>query len=73
MSPRVKKLIGLAIMLPYLIVYFFAAAALADFLPDSRLVDLAYFAVAGVAWAFPFKYLMQWMNADPADSNAAER
>ncbi|MEL7485885.1 MAG: DUF2842 domain-containing protein, partial [Pseudomonadota bacterium] len=22
-------------------------------------------AVAGIAWAFPMKHLMRWMNADP--------
>ena len=65
MSPRIKKLIGFAVLLPALIIYFFAAAALGEMVPNNQLVKAAYFLVAGVAWAFPVKYLIQWMNAAP--------
>ena len=65
MSPRNKKLIGLLVLLPYLLIYFFAAAALADFVPSFWLAKLLYFIVAGVVWVFPVKHLMLWMNAEP--------
>ena len=52
-------------MLPYLAVYVTAAVIVADFLPDHWLVNLAYFAIAGTAWAFPLKRLMTWMAAEP--------
>ncbi len=67
MRARVKKLIGMAILVPGLAAYLFAAAALGEATPDHWLVRLVYFVVAGVAWAFPVKHLMRWMNAEPAD------
>jgi hypothetical protein len=65
MPPRIKKLIGFSLFLPGLIVYFFAAAALGERVPDFQLMKAAYFLVAGVAWAFPAKFLIQWMHAEP--------
>lgn len=63
MTPRIKKLIGFALFLPVLTLYFFAAAALGERVPNHQLLKAAYFLAAGVAWAFPAKYLMAWMNA----------
>ena len=63
MHPRLKKLIGFAFFLPVLMLYFFAAAALGERVPDNQLLKAAYFLIAGVAWAFPAKYLMAWMNS----------
>lgn len=65
MSPRIKKLIGFAAFLPALVVYFFAAAALGERVPDFQLLKALYYLIAGVAWAYPTKFLMQWMEADP--------
>ena len=65
MSPRIKKLIGFAAFLPALILYFFAAAALGEMVPNNQLLKALYFLIAGVAWAFPARYVMQWMEADP--------
>ncbi len=66
MRPRIKKLIGMSILVPGLAAYVFAAAALGEATPDHWLVRLVYFAAAGVVWAFPVKYLMRWMNAEPS-------
>ncbi|MEX6633914.1 DUF2842 domain-containing protein [Hyphococcus lacteus] len=63
MPPRYKKLIGFSLFLPTLLLYFFAAAALGERLPHNQLLLVPYYIVAGVAWAFPTKYLLQWMNA----------
>ncbi len=65
MTARTKKLLGLFILLPGIAVYLFAAAAISDFVPDFWLAKLIYFIIAGVSWAFPAKYLISWMNADP--------
>ncbi len=65
MRPRIKKLIGIFILLPYFIAYAFAAAALGEQVPDFWLLKLLYFMVAGIVWVFPVKYLMMWMNAEP--------
>ncbi len=65
MPPRVKKLLGFALFLPALVFYFFAAAALGERVPNVQLLKASYFLLAGIAWAFPAKYLMAWMNAEP--------
>lgn len=68
MKPRMKKLLGLFILLPALLAYILVAIVIADYLPDFWLIELAYFIVAGVVWAFPMKYLMDWMNRDPSQN-----
>ena len=65
MPPRVRKLVGIALFLPALMLYFFAAAALGERVPDIQLLKIAYYLTAGIAWAFPARYLMQWMEGDP--------
>ncbi len=73
MPPRVKKLIGFFLFLPALVLYFFAAAALGERVPDFQLLKAAYFLFAGVAWALPAKYLMVWMNAEPPSNGAGDQ
>lgn len=60
MSPRRRKLLALFLLLPGLLAYVLGAIVIADFLPAHWLVDLAYFIVAGVAWAFPAMVLLNW-------------
>lgn len=64
MSPRIKKIIGFAALLPLLIAYLIAAAALGERIPENQLLKVAYYLVAGIIWAFPAKYLFQWMNKE---------
>ena len=71
MPPRVKKLVGFMVFLPVLMLYFFAAAALGERIPDTQLLKVPYYVVAGIAWAFPSKHLMAWMNAEPAKNTSA--
>ncbi|MEZ5897505.1 MAG: DUF2842 domain-containing protein [Parvularculaceae bacterium] len=66
MNPRYKKLIALAVMLPAVTAYFFAAAALGEKVPDIWALRVIYFAVAGVAWAVPVTFLIRWSNAEPS-------
>lgn len=73
MPPRIKKLIGFAAFLPVLMLYFFAAAALGELVPNNQLLKAAYFLVAGIAWALPTKYLITWMNAEPKAANETEK
>ena len=42
--------------------YVVAATVVADLLPDNRLVELAYFVVAGTFWFIPILPLIYWMN-----------
>ncbi len=71
MPMRVKKLLGFALFLPALVLYFFAAAALGERVPNFQLLKVSYFLIAGIAWAFPAKYLMVWMNRGPRSTKPA--
>jgi len=63
LTPRVKKAIGIPVLLFGVLAYAGAAMALAvNFVPENFFAQLLYYPVAGVAWAFPAKYLVLWMN-----------
>lgn len=62
MQPRQKKLIVALATVPFLILYAGAAVVIWDQLPESRIIDFLFFVTAGVAWAFPLKPVMLWMN-----------
>ena len=62
MAQRLKKLVGFFLFLPALMIYFFAAAALGERVPNHQLLKALYYLAAGIAWAFPAKYLFVWMN-----------
>lgn len=65
MSPRIKKLLGLLIILPGLFAYIIVAITIADYVPNHKIVQFIYFAIAGIAWVFPLKPLFIWMNSEP--------
>ena len=64
MTPRLKKFIGMVILLIGFFFYVVAAITIADYLPSIRLVQLVYFVLAGIAWIFPVKSLLSWMNRE---------
>lgn len=61
MNVRARKAIGGFGLVVYVLVYLGVAATLAAFLPANPLVQLGFFAAAGVAWALPLKPLLTWM------------
>ena len=65
MPARIRKLIGLFAVLAFLAAYVGVAVVVADRLPDHWLVELVFFAVAGVAWGVPLIPLFRWMNRGP--------
>ncbi|MCB2098676.1 MAG: DUF2842 domain-containing protein [Parvularculaceae bacterium] len=65
MTPRTKKLIGLAVLPPALLLYFGAVVTLAERLPDRHTVKLVYFIVTGLAWAAPTIPFIRWMERNP--------
>lgn len=69
MTPRVKKLIALLILLPGLVAYFFAAAALGERVPNLQILKVLYYIAAGLAWAWPVRYLIMWANREPHQNN----
>jgi len=62
MPARVRKLIGSAAVLLFLLFYIGVVVAVADRLPDLWIVKLVFFVVAGVAWGLPIIPLITWMN-----------
>ena len=69
MKMRTRKLIGTVVLLVYLSVYAVVAAAVAMLLQvnASKLVEIAYYVVAGLAWVPPAMIVIWWMQKpDPA-------
>lgn len=64
MTPRTKKLLGMAILLPGLLLYFGLVVNFAEMVPDPWWVKLIYFVVTGVAWAAPVIPFIRWMERE---------
>jgi hypothetical protein len=62
MQPRTRKLVGTLAVVLFLAVYIWLASLLAARLPSNQWAQLAFFAVAGIAWGFPLFPLISWMQ-----------
>lgn len=63
--PSPRSLIGLVIFLIGLAFYVGAVGWLAEFLGDMPTVlEIFFYAVAGIAWIFPARSLMKWMTKE---------
>ena len=64
MPVRLKKLVGTLLILVWLFFYvLFALKLAATILPDSHwVVQLVYYAFAGIAWIVPPGFIIQWMS-----------
>jgi hypothetical protein len=64
MPQRLRKLIGTVVLVVFIIVYSLTAMTIAAAkLPGtSGLVQLVYYAVAGLLWAVPAAGLIWWMQ-----------
>lgn len=60
---RVRKFIGTIVLLIFLMLYAFLVmtVAVSGHLPEHGAVQFFYYLIAGIAWAFPARYLMNWM------------
>jgi hypothetical protein len=67
MAPRTKKLIGVVGILIWLAVYAFIVmrAAIAILPGAGWLVELVFYAVAGLAWIIPIGLALPWMHREP--------
>ncbi|MBE7218028.1 MAG: DUF2842 domain-containing protein [Caulobacteraceae bacterium] len=59
---RLRKLVGSAAVLLFLLAYVGAVTSLYRFVPDNQAARLAYFAAAGLLWGVPVLPLLRWMN-----------
>lgn len=64
MSPRLRKLIGVIVLVAFVCIYALTAMTLAAAkLPGtSGLTQLAFYAVAGLIWVIPAAALISWMS-----------
>ena len=59
-----RKLIGVLAILIFLSAYIVAAVFIGEKLSGQHwAISVVYYTVAGIAWAFPLKPLLQWMHA----------
>jgi hypothetical protein len=69
MRMRTRKFIGACLLLLLIAVWCFVAMALAPLLLASAgtLMEIAYYALAGIGWVLPAMPLVRWMaRPDPA-------
>lgn len=66
MPPRLKKLIGMLLLVALVVTYALVATAVAVArLPDSGWVaHLAFFFLSGLLWVIPGMFLISWMAKD---------
>lgn len=59
-----RKLVGTVLLLALVAIYALAAVALAGaVLPEAgKVTELAFYAVAGLAWVLPAALLIRWMH-----------
>ncbi len=64
MSTRMRKLVGTILLLALVAVYVLVAVVVAGaVLPEAnKVVELAFYAVAGLAWVLPAGLLVRWMH-----------
>lgn len=62
MKPRLKKLLGVSLLLPALAAYLFAAALLGAEIPARWYFQAPYYMAAGVLWALPTIAFIRWME-----------
>jgi len=64
MSIRTRKLIGTIVLLLFVAVYALTAMLVAIVLQvnASKVVELAFYVVAGLAWVIPAGIIIRWMQ-----------
>lgn len=67
MSPRLRKLIGLPLILLGLGAWVWLAVTIGERLPQAWWALTPFYAIAGMGWGLPLIPLMRWMNSGPAE------
>jgi hypothetical protein len=68
MPIRTRKFVGTVALLALVIVWALLAMAFAQTLrvSDNRIVEIAYYVIAGVGWVLPAMPLISWMSRPDA-------
>lgn len=72
MTMRARKLIGTVVLLAFLAVYALVVMLVAVVLQvkDSKIVELLFYIIGGLAWVVPAALLVRWMQKpDPPQSS----
>ena len=71
MNSRVRKLIGLVILLAFIVLYALVAMAVGVRLLEDAVgwQRFAFYIVAGIAWVIPLLPLVRWMQKPDAPLN----
>jgi hypothetical protein len=64
MPPRLRKFIGMILLVSMVLVYVFIVAVIAVFrlAEASALIQFIYFAVTGLLWVLPAMLIVKWME-----------
>lgn len=74
MKPTHRRAIGMTATLVVLIVYTFFAVSVGGLFADkSPIVQIAFFAFAGLAWVIPLYPVYKWMRGLSVEEAAAEK
>ncbi len=74
MKPTHRRAIGMTATLIVLFVYAFFAASVGGMFADRPpVVQLTFFAIAGMAWVIPLYPVYKWMRGLSAEEAAAEK
>ena len=73
MSMRWKKLLGVFLLIGLIAIYALLVMRVAvAVLPEAGpILEFVFYAVAGLAWVIPVRYLIVWMNT-PGKSDAEQ-
>jgi len=72
LSMRVRKFIGLIILLAWMLFWALLVMTIAVYrLPDSMGLEIVYYLTAGILWAIPARYLIRWMQRPDARKQGA--
>ncbi|WP_349360489.1 DUF2842 domain-containing protein [Stappia sp.] len=75
MPLRLRKFVGMVVMVVFVIVYAFVAMVIGDLtMQDAGTgLQMLYFAIAGLAWTIPVGALMWWMDKPVREANRLKR
>lgn len=62
MPIRLKKIVGALFIFVFLIFWIVAAVSISGFVPDNKLAELIFYAIAGLGWGLPLLPLLKWME-----------
>jgi Protein of unknown function (DUF2842) len=73
-KPTHRRAIGMTATLFVLVVYSFFAVSVGGLFADkSPIIQIAFFAIAGMAWVIPLYPVYKWMRGLSAEEEAAEK